>query len=104
MEELLDLGRASYRLRDDDNIYFGMIENQLRLAIEESKGRLAHRGNIEVDGLDPMEVINALNDPDYMPKTATVTKVEALGSLIVYRTCLILKPEKSWSATRLTPT
>ena len=25
MEELLDLGRASYRLRDDDNIYFGMI-------------------------------------------------------------------------------
>ncbi|MDH3898339.1 MAG: PEP/pyruvate-binding domain-containing protein, partial [Deltaproteobacteria bacterium] len=76
MEELLDLGRASYRLRDDDNIYFGMIENQLRLAIEESKGRLAHRGNIEVDGLDPMEVINALNDPDYLPKTATVTKVD----------------------------
>jgi pyruvate,water dikinase len=39
MEELLDLGRASYRLRDDDNIYFGMI-------------------------------------PDYLPKTATVTKVD----------------------------
>jgi phosphohistidine swiveling domain-containing protein len=76
MEELLDLGRASYRLRDDDNIYFGMIENQLRLAIEESKDRLAHRGNIEVDRLDPMEVINALNDPDYLPKTATVTKVD----------------------------
>ncbi|MEJ2366086.1 MAG: PEP/pyruvate-binding domain-containing protein, partial [Deltaproteobacteria bacterium] len=36
MEELLDLGRASYRLRDDDNIYFGMIENQLRLALEQS--------------------------------------------------------------------
>lgn len=76
MEELLDLGRASYRLRDDDNIYFGMIQNQLRLALEESKGRLADRGNIAVNGLDPMEVINALNDPDYAPKTATVTKTD----------------------------
>ena len=76
MEELLDLGRASYRLRDDDNIYFGMIQNQLRLALEESKSRLAHRANIQVDGLDPMEVINALNDPDYVPKTVTVTKTD----------------------------
>jgi phosphohistidine swiveling domain-containing protein len=74
MEELLDLGRASYRLRDDDNIYFGMIQNQLRLALEESKDRLAHRANIQVDGLDPMEVINALNDPDYVPKRVTVTQ------------------------------
>jgi pyruvate,water dikinase len=76
MEELLDLGRASYRLRDDDNIYFGMIQNQLRLALVESKDRLAHRENIHVEGLDPMEVINALNDPDYLPKKATVTKVD----------------------------
>ena len=76
MEELLDLGRASYRLRDDDNIYFGMIQNQLRLALEESKDRLAHRGNILVNGLDPMEVINALNDPDYVPKRVTVTQEE----------------------------
>jgi len=76
MEELLDLGRASYRLRDDDNIYFGMIQNQLRLALEESKDRLAHRGYIQVDGLDPMEVINALNDPDYVPKRVTVTQAE----------------------------
>jgi phosphohistidine swiveling domain-containing protein len=79
MEELLDLGRASYRLRDDDNIYFGMIENQLRLALEESKGRLWHRANIHVDGLDPMEVINALNDPDYVPKKATLIKVDEIN-------------------------
>ena len=68
MEELLDLGRASYRLRDDDNIYLGMIQNQLRLALEESKRRLTDRGNLEVDTLDPLEVIEALNDPDYVPK------------------------------------
>jgi len=32
--ELLDLGRASYRLRDDDNIYLGRIEGQLLRAAE----------------------------------------------------------------------
>ena len=68
MEELLDLGRASYRLRDDDNIYLGMIQNQLRLALEESKQRLTGRDNLEVEALDPLEVIEALNDPDYVPK------------------------------------
>jgi pyruvate,water dikinase len=67
MKELLDLGRASYRLRDDDNIYLGMIQNQLRLAMKESKGRLADRGNLEVETLDPLEIIEALNDPDYVP-------------------------------------
>jgi pyruvate,water dikinase len=71
MEELLDLGRASYRLRDDDNIYLGMIQNQLRLAIEESKLRLANREHIELDELDAMEMINALNNPNYMPKTVS---------------------------------
>ncbi|MCG6918167.1 MAG: hypothetical protein LJE89_11560 [Deltaproteobacteria bacterium] len=68
MEELLDLGRASYRLRDDDNIFLGMIQNQLRLAIEESKGRLTDRSNLEVERLDPLEIIEALNNPDYVAK------------------------------------
>jgi pyruvate,water dikinase len=68
MEELLDLGRASYRLRDDDNIYLGMIQNQLRLAMKESKGRLTDRGSLHAETLDPLEVIKALNDPDYVPK------------------------------------
>jgi len=68
MEELLDLGRASYRLRDDDNIYLGMIQNQLRSALEESKRRLTDRSNLEVETLDPLEVIQALNDPDYVVK------------------------------------
>ncbi|UCG13196.1 MAG: hypothetical protein JSU72_01515 [Deltaproteobacteria bacterium] len=68
MEELLDLGRASYRLRDDDNIYLGMIQSQLRLAMEESKRRLTARGNLEVETLDPLEIIEALNDPHYAPK------------------------------------
>ena len=72
MEELLDLGRASYRLRDDDNIYLGMIQNQLRSALEESKRRLTDRSNLEVETLDPLEVIQSLNDPDYVAEKAVM--------------------------------
>jgi phosphohistidine swiveling domain-containing protein len=78
MEELLDLGRASYRLRDDDNIYLGMMQNQLRLAMDESKRRLTDRGNEDVEALHPLEVIKALNDPDYVAKKVVATAETSL--------------------------
>ena len=37
--ELLELGRASYRLRDNDNIYLGRIKVQLQKAVNEYKFR-----------------------------------------------------------------
>jgi pyruvate,water dikinase len=77
MEEFLDLGRASYRLRDDDNIYLGMIESQLRSAMQESKGRLTARGNLQVETLDPLEAIRALNDPHYVPKKGVAPAAQA---------------------------
>ena len=40
-QDLLDLARASYRMRDDDNIYLGRIEAQLYAAVNEGKERLA---------------------------------------------------------------
>ncbi len=43
-EELMDLGRASYRLRDDDNLYLGKVEAQMARALEEGKRRLKARG------------------------------------------------------------
>jgi len=39
-EELLELARSSYQLRDDDNIYLGRIEAQLLTAVQEAKRRL----------------------------------------------------------------
>ena len=42
--ELLDLARASWRLRDDDNLYLGRLESLLRAAIAE-----ARRRGLEVD-------------------------------------------------------
>ena len=44
-EGLLDLGRASYRLRDDDNLYLGAVTAQVVLAEEE----LRRRGLVAVD-------------------------------------------------------
>jgi pyruvate,water dikinase len=38
--ELLDLARASYRLRDDDNIHLGRIESQSAEAVAEGRRRL----------------------------------------------------------------
>jgi pyruvate,water dikinase len=42
--DLLDLGRASYRLRDDDNIYLGKIRSQLDRAVREARHRLETAG------------------------------------------------------------
>jgi pyruvate,water dikinase len=41
--ELLDLARASYRLRDDDNISMGMIEGQVLAAVAEANRRIEAR-------------------------------------------------------------
>jgi pyruvate,water dikinase len=54
--ELLDLARASYRLRDDDNIYLGKIEGQVQAAVEEGRRRIPERSEpdskiLEIDDL-----------------------------------------------------
>ncbi len=41
--ELLDLGQASYRLRDDDNIHLGKIEGHFLVAVNEGKRRIQER-------------------------------------------------------------
>jgi len=39
--ELLELGRKSYRLRDDDNLYLGRIESELNRALDAGRRNLA---------------------------------------------------------------
>ncbi len=76
--ELLDLGRASYRLRDDDNIYLGKIEAELKRALFEGRRRLIERGLGEA-GLPEedqtfyipelsAELTKVLQDPAYSPQ------------------------------------
>ena len=72
--ELLDLGRASYRLRDDDNIYLGRIEREVVVAIEEGRHRIEKRCRMKQEGADPAEIIKALKDSDYVPKKRSSTE------------------------------
>jgi pyruvate,water dikinase len=66
-EDLLELARASYRLRDDDNIYLGRIEGQLLAALREGVRRMGGRASGDVGADDAMEVAAALEDPTYVP-------------------------------------
>ena len=70
-EELLGLARASYRLRDDDNMFLGQIEREMKRAAEAGKKRVG----IHVARLDSLEKIDAiarsLKDPEYQPDFET---------------------------------
>jgi pyruvate,water dikinase len=67
MAELLDLARASHRLRDDDNIHLGRIDAQMLRAITEARQRLLEHRNLSLESEDPEEVIKALSDKNYQP-------------------------------------
>ncbi len=62
-EELLDLARASYRLRDDDNIYLGRVKAELLRAQEALQQRRGTAAPL-ADGV-PGEIdrLNALRNP-----------------------------------------
>jgi pyruvate,water dikinase len=46
--EILELARASYKLRDDDNIYLGRIEAELLRALEETRNRSSKAAKLEI--------------------------------------------------------
>lgn len=77
--ELLDLARASYRLRDDDNIYLGRIETEMNRALEEGRRRLAVRAGLSRDKLEAQQVVSALRDPNYSPEPVGSTAKTGTG-------------------------
>lgn len=62
--ELLDIGRASYRLRDDDNIHLARLEGLVLAAVEEGRRRLRDRQDHEHLKVDLEEIMRALPDPN----------------------------------------
>jgi pyruvate,water dikinase len=68
--ELLDLARASYRLRDDDNIALGGIRSRVLEAAEEGRRRLSGRPWAAQVLPSPEEVAQALLDPSFEPTPA----------------------------------
>lgn len=79
-ETLLDIGRTSYRLRDDDNIYLGRIENQYLIALNEAKRRVAPRSkDFEIENdTEVDELLKALKDESYIPAKKVRIKEEKL--------------------------
>ena len=62
--QLLDLGRASHRLRDDDNLHLARLESLVHAAVEEGRRRLRSQGR---DGTVPVDlegVARALRHPN----------------------------------------
>ncbi|MBD3237061.1 MAG: hypothetical protein GF330_10180 [Candidatus Eisenbacteria bacterium] len=66
----LELARASYRLRDDDNVYLGRIQAQLQRAADEGRARLRRRGETDPGPFSDQEVERALRDASFRPRTA----------------------------------
>lgn len=65
-QEILDLGKASYKMRDDDNIFLGRIEAQLESALQLARQRLMARC-LPGERVAWQEAVKALKDPEYFP-------------------------------------
>lgn len=67
---ILDLAEASYRLRDDDNVYLGRVEAQRDRAVDRGREVLREQGRSHVEAWTPKDVIRGLRDPGYKPAPA----------------------------------
>ncbi len=67
--ELLDLARASYRLRDDDNIYLGKIEGQFLAALEEGTRRIDSRSMSRIQSAETDDLLQAVQSEAPARKT-----------------------------------
>ncbi|MDY6837019.1 MAG: PEP/pyruvate-binding domain-containing protein [Thermodesulfobacteriota bacterium] len=68
-EELLDLGRASYRLRDDDNIYLGQVRAQMDRAVSEGRNRVKSTNKTEGRASAAHSLAKALKTHDLLFQT-----------------------------------
>ena len=80
-EEVLTIGRLSWRLRDDDNVLVGRLESQLLRALELAAQRLRAAGRLEegarVSVAAAPALAEALQPPGDMPIVLPEPQVEA---------------------------
>ncbi len=65
--QLLEIGRSSYRLRDNDNIVLARIEAQLLKVVDEAKRRIGALDRVDVNALTPAQAVKILSDPSAIP-------------------------------------
>jgi pyruvate,water dikinase len=84
-EEVLHIGRLSWRLRDDDNLLLGRVESQLIRALEESGNRLKRSGRLEENavilGKSAETILSALRDETKGKITLSESDVKPTASL-----------------------
>ena len=77
--EMIDIARASYRFRDDDNTYLGKIEGQWLAALEEGRRRVGKRCKMDTASVEAEQIIKALRDERETPTACVVPEVELSG-------------------------
>jgi pyruvate,water dikinase len=65
--EMIDIARASYRFRDDDNTYLGKIEGQWLATLEEGRRRIGKRCKMDTVSVEAEQIIKALRDETETP-------------------------------------
>jgi phosphohistidine swiveling domain-containing protein len=66
--EMIDIARASYRFRDDDNTYLGKIEGHLLTALNEGRRRMGLRCGIETAFIEAERIVRALRNGKETPE------------------------------------
>jgi pyruvate,water dikinase len=75
--DILEIGRSSYRLRDNDNIVLARIEAQLIKAVDEGKRRIATRTSMDTAALTAEQVIDFLSGRSArLPTAAEPTTID----------------------------
>ena len=64
--EMLAVGRESYRLRDDDNIYLGRIEGHLLTAVDEGRRRITAALPVD-DPAGRSDLLRVIEQRDALP-------------------------------------
>jgi phosphoenolpyruvate synthase/pyruvate phosphate dikinase len=94
--DLLGLARASYRLRDDDNIYLGRIKGRLMAGLNEGRRRLAGR----LPDVRDSDIPKALQDPLYKPADKEESRDETpIAGFMLHARQLVGQPAGSGIAT-----
>jgi pyruvate,water dikinase len=76
-EEILDVGRSSYQIRDDDNIHLAQHKALVIDAVGEGRRRLGTAPSDDAFSADPDQIISALRHPNLVVEPAPLpTKLE----------------------------
>jgi len=73
--EMLDIGRASYRMRDDDNIYMG----RLKARVLEAEEELSHRSGTVLNGASSAGYFNSLSLDDHGSESVRLPETDRDG-------------------------